>query len=230
MALIDCPKCGKKVSDLADKCIHCNADISTGLLENTDKSAPNPISDEFRLKSLDDIKQKNSALIDCPKCGKKYTDKATKCPHCNPSNSNNSNESNMAISPTVRAGFYLKCIVQDVKGYMLTLFAIGFVYGFYFGFNKIGLFQSLNSQSDYNQLNNDILIIANKIIITKLFISITTLFMFLMVLGNLWSAGQTLYKQEINNSKLVYSSYLVYFGIFFLFLIVFFLSQKTFVS
>jgi hypothetical protein len=217
MALIDCPKCGKKVSDLADKCIHCNADISTGLLENTDKSAPNPISDEFRLKSLDDIKQKNSALIDCPKCGKKYTDKATKCPHCNPNNSNNSNEGGIAFSPSIRAGFYLKCVAKDAKWYALTIFTIGLIFEFYRAFFEKKIMNSDSEIKSYENFEKHYDSFMNVSSITQIFASIATLFFFYSIFTKIGYAGDILHKQKFGNGKLEYNGYWFYIVLFVLF-------------
>lgn len=56
MALINCPECGRKVSDKADACMNCG----------------------FPIQEI----QKNVGLINCPDCGKEVSDETDICMNC----------------------------------------------------------------------------------------------------------------------------------------------------
>ncbi|WP_300278723.1 zinc-ribbon domain-containing protein [Peptacetobacter sp.] len=58
--LIKCPNCGKNISDLAEKCIHCGYDF-----KNSEKEKTNQIVEEKPIKEVDEqkcIEEKESSL------------------------------------------------------------------------------------------------------------------------------------------------------------------------
>lgn len=69
MALINCPKCGKEISDKAELCPGCGAKIKNDVLEAETTREENMISEE-KPKRL------------CEECGTELEENETVCPEC----------------------------------------------------------------------------------------------------------------------------------------------------
>jgi len=71
MSLIKCPECGKDVSSLAEKCIHCGYPLQRQIKYKSYKAMKK--KKEERKKKLEkeamEKKEKSRSIVRCPYCG-----------------------------------------------------------------------------------------------------------------------------------------------------------------
>ena len=93
MAIIQCPGCGKNISDKAEACPHCGKTFKTGILceecgeiiPEGCNACPNcgcPIPQKEKLEQPCVSKKENTTMKPCETCGKLIAKSAKKCPHC----------------------------------------------------------------------------------------------------------------------------------------------------
>ena len=77
MSLIKCPECGKDVSSLAEKCIHCGYPLQRQIKYKSYKAMKK--KKEERKKKLEkeamEQKEKSRSIVRCPYCGSYDTKK-----------------------------------------------------------------------------------------------------------------------------------------------------------
>lgn len=102
MALINCPECGKQVSDVASSCPNCGYPISHYIETMQESNNANTFFQENKSEkkdiavsvSTEEARKhlpkdaKTMALVKCSQCGKEYSSFAEICPHCGYSEKN----------------------------------------------------------------------------------------------------------------------------------------------
>ena len=68
MSLIKCPECGKDVSNLSEKCIHCGYPLQ-GQLKYKSYKVIKKEKEEKRKKELEEKQEKLRSTVHCPYCG-----------------------------------------------------------------------------------------------------------------------------------------------------------------
>ena len=68
MSLIKCPECGKDVSNLSEKCIHCGYPLQ-GQLKYKSYKVFKKEKEEKRKKELEEKQEKLRSTLHCPYCG-----------------------------------------------------------------------------------------------------------------------------------------------------------------
>ena len=68
MSLIKCPECGKDVSNLSEKCIHCGYPLQ-GQLKYKSYKVIKKEKEEKRKKELEEKQEKLRSTLHCPYCG-----------------------------------------------------------------------------------------------------------------------------------------------------------------
>lgn len=79
MSLIKCPECGKDVSNLAEKCIHCGYPLQ-GQIKYKSYKAMKKEKEERKKKLEKEVmekKEKSRSIVRCPYCGSNNVRKTT---------------------------------------------------------------------------------------------------------------------------------------------------------